>query len=52
MNGWMKNTVGITDFKLLSDNARRYIDEISKLVRADITIISTGKRREETIIRN
>lgn len=52
MNGWMKNTVGATDFKLLPDNARRYIDEISKLVRADITIISTGKRREETIIRD
>jgi len=51
MDGWMKNTVGITDFKLLPDNAKRYIDEISKLVGADATIISTGKKRNETIIR-
>ena len=52
MDGWMKNSVGITDFKLLPDNAKRYIDEISKLVGIGITIISTGKRREETIIKN
>jgi len=50
MDGWMKNSVGITDFKLLPDNAKRYIDVISKLVGADATIISTGKKRNETIL--
>lgn len=51
MDGWMENTAGITDFKLLPDKAKRYIDEISKLVGTEIGIISTGKKREETIVK-
>ncbi|MEK6589627.1 MAG: adenylosuccinate synthase [Nitrospinota bacterium] len=50
IEGWEKNTCGITDFRLLPDNAKRYIDEISNLVGAEIKIISTGKKREETIM--
>jgi adenylosuccinate synthase len=49
MDGWKKNTAGITDFELLPDKAKRYIEEISKLIGTEIGIISTGKKREETI---
>lgn len=49
--GWMSDTTGIRDFNQLPDKAKVYVEAISKLVGIDFPIISTGQKREETIIR-
>ncbi len=49
-DGWEK-TKGITDFDSLPDNAKRYIDFIERSVGVPVSIVSTGARRKETIIR-
>ncbi len=49
--GWERPTKGIQDFRRLPDNARRYLDYIEKLFKVPIKWVSTGCKREETIIR-
>jgi adenylosuccinate synthase len=49
--GWGKPTVGVDDFKRLPENARKYIDYISKKTGAPVWLISTGSSRESTIIK-
>ncbi|QFY42911.1 adenylosuccinate synthase [Candidatus Methylospira mobilis] len=48
--GWTENTLGITRYDDLPDNAKRYIRRIEELVGVSIDILSTGPDREETIV--
>jgi adenylosuccinate synthase len=50
MPGWDKPTAGICDVGELPVNARKYLDRLSKLVRAEISLVSTGPDRAQTII--
>ncbi len=49
-DGWTKSTKGVTKLKDLPKQARTYIDYISETLNVDIDIISTGQKRNETMI--
>ncbi|MBI5287038.1 MAG: adenylosuccinate synthase [Deltaproteobacteria bacterium] len=52
-DGWKQSTTGITDFKDLPQNARRYIKKIEELVGVEVIMVSVGAQRKEAImIRN
>jgi adenylosuccinate synthase len=51
MKGWKTSTVGITSFDALPQAARDYVRFIEEETETPIRIISTGPRREETILR-
>ncbi|HZX47874.1 MAG TPA: adenylosuccinate synthetase [Nitrospirota bacterium] len=40
----------MSDYEALPLNAKKYIDRLKELIGIDILIISTGIRRDETII--
>ena len=48
--GWKTDTSKIHDYQDLPKEARDYLDRISKLIKTDISIISIGPERDETII--
>ncbi|HPC83782.1 MAG TPA: adenylosuccinate synthase [Thermoanaerobaculaceae bacterium] len=50
--GWETSTSGITSFGRLPELARRYVRRLEELLGAPVVLISTGPRREETILRN
>ena len=50
MPGWTENTAGMTDYNALPDNAKAYIKRLEELVGVNVTIISTGPERDETIV--
>ncbi|MEA4815570.1 MAG: adenylosuccinate synthase [Lachnospiraceae bacterium] len=47
--GWEENIRGITDFKKLPENAKKYVEFIEKEIETPIKIVSTGPKRNETI---
>jgi adenylosuccinate synthase len=49
--GWKRDTVGTLSYDQLPDAARRYVERIEDLLETEIAMISTGPRREETIVR-
>jgi adenylosuccinate synthase len=49
--GWKTSTAGVRDWAALPDNARRYVEQLEKLVGAEIGLVSTGPDRDQTIIR-
>ena len=49
--GWKKSIVGTDDFTALPDAARAYVSALEEAIGAPITLLSTGPKREETIIR-
>ncbi|MFI5167879.1 MAG: adenylosuccinate synthase [Thermoanaerobaculales bacterium] len=49
--GWQTPTSGITTFGKLPLLARRYVARIEELLGVPVVLISTGPRREETIVR-
>ncbi|MCH9648752.1 MAG: adenylosuccinate synthase [Deltaproteobacteria bacterium] len=49
--GWRQSTVGIRDFASLPAAARAYVEMIEGEIGAEIPLVSTGPRREETILR-
>jgi len=51
MKGWQKSTVGVTNFDELPQEAKDYIRFIEDEIECPAGIVSTGPRREETIIR-
>ncbi|MFN7940372.1 MAG: adenylosuccinate synthase [Thermoanaerobaculia bacterium] len=51
LKGWEKPTNGILDYEALPRAAREYVDFLEQQVDARIAILSTGPRREETIVR-
>jgi adenylosuccinate synthase len=48
--GWQKKTQGITNFKRLPDRAKRYLDFITTKLQTPILMISTGNKRDQTIL--
>jgi len=52
MPGWKCNSAGITEYDQLPREMLAYLERISELVGAEVSIISTGPKREETIILN
>jgi adenylosuccinate synthase len=51
MPGWRTSTVGITEYDKLPALARRYVERLEALFGVPVVLISTGPRREETIVR-
>ncbi len=51
LSGWQKPTKGITQFEKLPKQAQLYINEIEKLVGVKATLIATGPKREEIIVK-
>jgi adenylosuccinate synthase len=52
MPGWRRTTVGILDHGSLPQQARDYIAFVEDQLGAPISLVSTGPRREETILRD
>jgi adenylosuccinate synthase len=50
MKGWSTATTGITSYKQLPAEAKRYVTRIEELVECRIDMISTGSKRAETIM--
>jgi adenylosuccinate synthase len=48
--GWKRSTIGITKYDDLPKKARSYVEKLCKLCSVKPSIISTGARRDETII--
>jgi len=48
--GWNSETLGVTSFEELPDNARKYVEFLSTQVGVEIGLISTGPERDQTII--
>jgi len=51
LQGWKTSTVGITSYDDLPQQAKDYVKFIEDETEAKASIISTGPRREETIVR-
>jgi len=51
-DGWQTSTIGIKSLKDLPQKALTYVKRIEELCVAKVVIISTGAKREETIIVN
>jgi len=49
-SGWKTDTTGITAYKALPVEAKRYLARIEELTGCPIDMISTGSKREHTII--
>lgn len=49
--GWQRSTVGTETFDDLPAEAKDYIHFVEDQLRTPVTIVSTGPRREETILR-
>jgi adenylosuccinate synthase len=49
--GWRRETVGILTYEGLPPQARDYVAFLEQELEASISLVSTGPRREETIIR-
>ena len=47
--GWLSNTYGITEYKLLPNNAKAYLKYIEKTLKCPIDLISTGPDRKNLI---
>jgi len=47
--GWLENTAGITDYRQLPQKAKDYLERISWLTGTKIFMITTGRKRPETI---
>ncbi|MES1242134.1 MAG: adenylosuccinate synthase [Acidobacteriota bacterium] len=52
LKGWKRSTVGVLEEKDLPKEARAYIDFLVEEVGAPVGLISTGPRREETLVRD
>ncbi len=48
--GWKTDTSQIHDYHDLPKAAKDYLDRISELIKTDISIISIGPERDDTII--
>jgi adenylosuccinate synthase len=48
--GWKQSTIGITKYNDLPKKARSYVEKLCRLCGVKPSIISTGPRRDETII--
>lgn len=51
MEGWQSITEGISNYEILPQNAKKYIEFIEKFIECKATTISTGPSRDQTIHR-
>lgn len=51
IDGWCSLTRGLKEYEKLPPNARKYIERLEKLLQVPIRYVSTGSKRDETIIR-
>ena len=49
--GWKQDITGITDYDLLPENTRKYIEFVEKNIMIPITMVSNGPKREHIIYR-
>jgi adenylosuccinate synthase len=49
--GWKEDVSEITEYEKLPDNARRFVETVEALIEVPITIVSVGRRRDQTIFR-
>jgi adenylosuccinate synthase len=50
MKGWSAHTTGLTSYKALPSEAKKYLQRIEELSNCRIDIISTGSKRADTIM--
>jgi adenylosuccinate synthase len=50
MSGWKEPIEHCASFEELPDNAKRYVKRVEELVGVPVGIISTGPRRDSTLI--
>jgi adenylosuccinate synthase len=50
LRGWHAPTTGVTSYKQLPAEAKRYLDRVEELTDCPIDMISTGSKRDETIM--
>jgi adenylosuccinate synthase len=50
IDGWSENSFGVTVFDELPENAKKYIKRIEEILEISIEIISTGPKRDQTIL--
>lgn len=50
LDGWEEDTPGVKNFEDLPSKARDYLKRLSDLLETEICMVSTGPRREQTII--
>ena len=51
LKGWKSDIRGVTDYDVLPENAKAYVDFLEQQIEAPITIVSTGPKRHETTYR-
>jgi adenylosuccinate synthase len=51
LKGWAQPTAGTTSYDALPQAAKDYVRFVEDQIEAKVTIVSTGPRREETIVR-
>jgi adenylosuccinate synthase len=51
MKGWQRSTAGVTSYEELPQEAKDYVKFLEDETECPVSIISTGPRREETIVR-
>ena len=49
--GWKKSIAGVDSFEALPRNARDYVSALEEIVGVRVALLSTGAKREETILR-
>ncbi len=50
VEGWRENTHGVRDWDKLPEKAKNYINLLSKIIDTPVAILSTGPKREDSII--
>jgi len=51
LEGWSEPTSGVTDFENLNPSAKNFIEKVEEISGTPVIMISTGPKRENTIIR-
>lgn len=49
--GWQQDTTGAREFSDLPPNAQSYVQALEGILKRDVSIVSVGPRRDQTIIR-
>ena len=52
MTGWQTSTAGMTDYSQLPENAQKYIERIEQKTNVPVSLIGTGPKRSEMIVRS
>jgi adenylosuccinate synthase len=50
MDGWKQPINGVARFEDLPENAKRYVKRLEELIGVPVAIVSTGARRDSTLI--